>query len=147
MKKLLTYLTLMTALLAFCSGLAQADATAVVETVVEEVEAAPAYADYASFAETAGFALFTANNIWMMLSAALVFIMHLGFATVESGLTRAKNTTNILFKNVMVVCIGMLTYAIAGFNLMYPGDGSQHSSPSPALVFRWGLMRRHRSPI
>ncbi len=124
MKKLITYLTLMTALLGFlpeCSFAQEANAATVVETVTEEVEAAPAYADYASFAETAGFALFTANNIWMMLSAALVFIMHLGFATVESGLTRAKNTTNILFKNVMVVCIGILTYAIAGFNLMYPG--------------------------
>ena len=65
---------------------------------------------------------FVANNIWMMLAAALVFIMHLGFATVESGLTRAKNTTNILFKNTFVVTIGILTYALCGFNLMYPGD-------------------------
>ena len=56
-----------------------------------------------------------------MLAAALVFIMHLGFATVESGLTRAKNTTNILFKNSMVICLGILTYALVGFNLMYPG--------------------------
>jgi len=65
---------------------------------------------------------FAANNSWMMLSAALVFIMHLGFATVESGLTRAKNTTNILFKNTFIPCIGILTYALCGFNLMYPGD-------------------------
>jgi Amt family ammonium transporter len=67
-------------------------------------------------------AMFTANNIWMMLSAALVFTMHLGFAMVESGLTRAKNTTNILFKNTFVVCCGILTYFVVGFNLMYPGD-------------------------
>lgn len=66
--------------------------------------------------------MFTANNIWMMLSAALVFIMHLGFATVETGLTRAKNTTNILFKNTFIVTIGIVTYALVGFNLMYPGD-------------------------
>jgi len=66
--------------------------------------------------------MFTTNNLWMMLSAALVFIMHLGFATVESGLTRAKNTTNILFKNTFVVCSGILTYAVVGFNLMYPGE-------------------------
>jgi Amt family ammonium transporter len=65
---------------------------------------------------------FVANNIWMMLSAGLVFIMHLGFATLESGLTRAKNTTNILFKNTFIVAIGILTYALCGFNLMYPGD-------------------------
>jgi Amt family ammonium transporter len=65
---------------------------------------------------------FTANNVWMMLAAALVFIMHLGFATLESGLTRAKNTTNILFKNTFIVCAGLLTYYVCGFNLMYPGE-------------------------
>jgi len=67
---------------------------------------------------------FTANNVWMMLAAGLVFIMHLGFACLESGLTRAKNTTNILFKNTFIVSIGILTYAVVGFNLMYPGDFS-----------------------
>jgi len=65
---------------------------------------------------------FVANNIWMMLATALVFIMHLGFASVESGLTRAKNTTNILFKNTFIPCVGLLTYWIVGFSLMYPGD-------------------------
>jgi Amt family ammonium transporter len=65
---------------------------------------------------------FTANNVWMMLAAGLVFIMHLGFATLESGLTRAKNTTNILFKNTFIVSAGILTYALCGFNLMYPGE-------------------------
>ncbi len=66
--------------------------------------------------------LFTANNTWMLTSAFLVFIMHLGFATLEAGLTRAKNTVNILFKNVSIVAIGILTYALCGFNLMYPGE-------------------------
>ena len=65
---------------------------------------------------------FVANNVWMMLAAGLVFIMHLGFATLESGLTRAKNTTNILFKNTFIISAGILTYALCGFNLMYPGD-------------------------
>jgi Amt family ammonium transporter len=65
---------------------------------------------------------FTANNLWMMIAAALVFIMHLGFATLESGMTRAKNTVNVLFKNVFVICIGILTYYVVGFNLMYPGE-------------------------
>ena len=67
---------------------------------------------------------FVANNVWMMLCAGLVFIMHLGFATLESGLTRAKNTTNILFKNTFIISAGILTYALMGFNLMYPGDFS-----------------------
>ncbi len=71
---------------------------------------------------TAAEAMFTANNIWMMVSIFLVFIMHLGFATVETGLTRAKNTVNILFKNTAIVAIGLMTYALIGFNLMYPDD-------------------------
>ncbi len=77
-----------------------------------------------AMADDAAQALFTANNVWMMLAAALVFVMHLGFAMVESGLTRAKNTTNILFKNTFIICSGILTYFIVGFNLMYPGDFS-----------------------
>ena len=64
----------------------------------------------------------TVNNLWICISAALVFIMHLGFATVETGFTQSKNTVNILFKNTMVVCIGLLTYWLVGFNTMYPGD-------------------------
>ncbi len=84
---------------------------------------------YSAFAQedagpTAADALFTANNVWMLVATFLVFIMHLGFASLESGLTRAKNTTNILFKNVSIISIGILTYAIVGFNLMYPGDFS-----------------------
>ncbi len=76
------------------------------------------------FAEEGGVSpgVFVANNVWMMLAAALVFIMHLGFASLESGLTRAKNTTNILFKNTFIISAGILTYAVVGFNLMYPGD-------------------------
>lgn len=65
---------------------------------------------------------FVANNVWMMLCAGLVFIMHLGFAMLETGLARAKNSVNILFKNVFIICAGILTYYVVGFNLMYPGD-------------------------
>jgi Amt family ammonium transporter len=101
--------------LALSSGFAQ-----------EAAEAAPAaeapkYADLAAFQASSGYTIFTANNIWMMLATGLVFIMHLGFATVESGLTQSKNTVNILFKNTLIPCIGLLTYALMGFNLMYPG--------------------------
>ena len=56
-----------------------------------------------------------------MIATILVFIMHLGFATLEAGLTRSKNTVNILFKNTIIPGIGLLTYALVGFNLMYPG--------------------------
>jgi Amt family ammonium transporter len=65
--------------------------------------------------------LFTANNVWMMVCTALVFFMHLGFSFLEIGLTRQKNTINILFKNVFIICVGLLLYCLGGFNLMYPG--------------------------
>jgi Amt family ammonium transporter len=65
--------------------------------------------------------LFTTNNLWILIAAALVFIMHLGFACVESGFVQKKNVINILFKNTMIPAIGLLTYALVGFNLMYPG--------------------------
>ncbi len=67
-------------------------------------------------------ALFTANNVWMMLCTALVFFMHLGFSLLEIGLTRQKNTVNILFKNIFIICSGLLLYFVVGFSLMYPGE-------------------------
>ena len=66
--------------------------------------------------------LLTANNIWMMVCTALVFFMHMGFALLEIGLTRQKNTLNVLFKNIFIITVGLLLYYIVGFNLMYPGD-------------------------
>ena len=86
------------------------------------VLSSPAWAQEDAAVDAAANVMFVVNNLWIMLAAALVFIMHLGFATLESGLTRAKNTVNILFKNTFIVCIGLLTYAVVGFNLMYPGD-------------------------
>lgn len=67
-------------------------------------------------------ALFTANNTWMLVATAMVFIMHLGFASLEAGFVQSKNTVNILFKNSMIIGIGLLTYCLVGFNLMYPGE-------------------------
>jgi Amt family ammonium transporter len=71
--------------------------------------------------DVAALSMFTVNNVWMMLATGLVFIMHLGFASLESGLTRSKNTVNVLFKNTITPAIGLLTYALVGFSLMYPG--------------------------
>ncbi|WP_369999372.1 ammonium transporter [Winogradskyella sp.] len=65
--------------------------------------------------------LLTTNNVWMMICTALVFFMHLGFAFLEIGLTRQKNTINILFKNIFIITVGLLLYCLVGFNLMYPG--------------------------
>ncbi len=67
--------------------------------------------------------MFTVNNLWILLGAILVFAMHPGFALVETGLCRAKNSVNILTKNIITVAIGLVTYVVIGFNLMYPGDG------------------------
>lgn len=65
---------------------------------------------------------FALSNLWILLCAFLVFIMHLGFASIESGLCQRKNTVNILFKNVFIICSGLLLYAMWGFNAMYPTD-------------------------
>lgn len=92
---------------------------------VEEV-ATPAEPDedYLELLATYGatFDFFTISNLWVLIAAALVFMMHLGFASLESGLTQSKNTTNILFKNVFIICMGILTYLVYGFNAMYPGE-------------------------
>jgi len=77
-----------------------------------------------AFAEEVSQEMFVANNTWMLVAAFLVFLMHLGFASLEAGMTRQKNTVNILFKNTAIMAIGLLTYAAVGFNLMYPGDFS-----------------------
>ncbi len=77
------------------------------------------------------------HNLWIMLAGMLVFIMHLGFATLESGLTRSKNTVNILFKNTMIICIGLISYGVCGFNIMYPGyddDDKTHSETGEATT-------------
>lgn len=66
--------------------------------------------------------LLTTNNVWMMICTALVFFMHMGFAFLEIGLTRQKNTLNVLFKNIFIITVGLLLYYIVGFNLMYPSE-------------------------
>ncbi len=83
--------------------------------------------DYDALIESQGdyayaFDFFTTSMLWTVIAAALVFIMHLGFATLEAGLTQKKNTVNILFKNCFIIAIGVVTYALVGFNTHYPGD-------------------------
>ena len=59
------------------------------------------------------------NTIWVLLGAALVFFMQAGFAMCEAGFTRAKNTGNILMKNLMDFCIGTPLYWLIGFGIMF----------------------------
>ena len=91
-----------------------------------EEEAGPVD-DYNGLLENQGdgapaFDFFATSMLWTCIAAAMVFIMHLGFSTLEVGLTQSKNTVNILFKNAFIIAIGLLTYAICGFNTHYPGD-------------------------
>ncbi len=81
--------------------------------------------DYIALLEAQGegafaFNFFTTSMLWTVIAAALVFLMHLGFATLECGLTQSKNTVNILFKNTFIIAMGILTYAAFGFNTHYP---------------------------
>lgn len=61
--------------------------------------------------------------IWVLIGAILVFFMQAGFSLCEAGLTRAKNTGNILMKNMMDFCIGTPCYWLVGFGLMFAGAG------------------------
>ena len=64
------------------------------------------------------------NTIWVLVGAAMVFLMQAGFAMCEAGFTRAKNTGNILMKNLMDFCIGTPVYWLLGFGLMFAGSGA-----------------------
>ena len=93
----------------------------------EAVEEAGPVDDYNALLEAQGeyapaYDFFTTSMLWTCIAAALVFLMHLGFATLESGLCQKKNVVNVLFKNVFIISIGVITYALFGFNTHYPGD-------------------------
>ncbi len=85
--------------------------------------ALPVYAEEAEVAEelTVDVAAFAMDNLFIFLCAVLVIFMQPGFAMVEAGFNSAKNTVNILFKNVMDLCIGVLLYFLVGYGVMY-GD-------------------------
>ncbi len=61
-------------------------------------------------------------GIWFLIGAALVFWMQAGFAMVEAGFTRAKNSGNILMKNLMDFCIGTVVFILIGFSLLLGED-------------------------
>ncbi len=70
------------------------------------------------------------DTLWVFLAAILVFFMNLGFASVEAGFARAKNTVNILSKNFIVFAVSSLGFMLLGWGLMFGGDnpivGTQH---------------------
>jgi len=66
----------------------------------------------------------SANTIWVLVAAALVFLMQAGFAMVETGFTRAKNAGNIIMKNLMDFALGTPIYWLLGFGIMFGGAGA-----------------------
>ena len=62
-------------------------------------------------------------GVWFLIGAALVFWMQAGFAMVEAGFTRAKNSGNIIMKNLMDFCIGTVMWFLIGASLMLPTEG------------------------
>lgn len=94
------------------------------ELVAETEEAAQEqeYATLEEFQASPLYPKFIIDNLWILIAAGMVFIMHLGFASVESGLTQSKNSVNVIYKNVFILCTGILTYGFVGFQIMYPGE-------------------------
>ena len=77
----------------------------------------------------------SADTIWVLLGASLVFFMQPGFAMVESGLTRAKNAGNIAMKNFSDLCLGSIFFWVIGFGLMF-GDDIGGFIGTPDLFFQ-----------
>lgn len=75
----------------------------------------------------------TTTVAWTLIAAALVYFMQAGFALCEAGLTRAKNTGNILMKNMMDFCIGTPCFWLVGFGLMFGGTGKLIGSFDPLI--------------
>ena len=72
--------------------------------------------------------------IWVLIGSALVYFMQAGFALCEAGLTRAKNTGNILMKNMMDFCIGTPCFWLVGFGLMFGGTGALIGKFDPMIL-------------
>ena len=76
------------------------------------------------------------DTFYMLITAALVMWMAAGFAMLEAGLVRSKNTTEILTKNVTLFAIACIMYMLCGYNLMYPAEGV--NSVWPGISFLLG---------
>ena len=96
-----------------------AETEAVAVTAADEMQE---FATLEEFQASPGYVKFMIDNLWILVAAFLVLLMHLGFASLESGLTQSKNSVNVIYKNVFILCSGILLYALVGFQIMYPGD-------------------------
>jgi len=77
----------------------------------------------------------TADILWLVIAGLLVFFMQAGFAMVEAGLTRAKNSSNIMMKNLMDFSLGALMYWAVGYALMYGGSGNSFIGWDSSMLF------------
>jgi len=101
------------------------EAITVADTEAAAIPAAEEMQEFATLEEfqaSPGYTKFIVDNLWILIAAFLVLLMHLGFASLESGLTQSKNSVNVIYKNVFILCSGILLYALVGFQIMYPGD-------------------------
>lgn len=120
---ILTLLVLLLSASAFDVFETNTEAVAVEEAVTTVIQTnGNEYASMEEFKSSTDFITFTVNNLWILIAAFMVLMMHLGFASVESGLTQSKNAVNVIYKNVFIVTTGILIYAFIGFQIMYPGD-------------------------
>ena len=78
------------------------------------------------------------NTIWVLVGAALVFFMQAGFSLCEAGFTRAKNTGNILMKNLMDFCIGTPAFWLVGFGIMFGAGNGIVGSFDPLIKGDYG---------
>ena len=88
-----------------------------------------------------------ANTIWVLLGAALVFFMQAGFAMCEAGFTRAKNTGNILMKNLMDFCIGTPLYWLMGFGIMFGSGTALFGWIDPFIMKDYGAVLPDGVPL
>lgn len=87
------------------------------------------------------------DNAVLFLCAVLVFIMQAGFAMVEAGLNASKNAVNIIFKNTLDICVGVLLFFAVGFGIMYPGAYGKDVNAQPYFQFGgFGLEGYEPSP-
>lgn len=85
------------------------------------------------------------DSVWVILGGILVFFMQAGFALVESGSVRSKNTVNVLMKNYMDACLGGLVFWLVGFGLMFGVNstgwfGLSHFAPNDLDDWNWNLL-------
>jgi len=130
------------------------EAIAVAETEAAAIPAADDMQEFTTMEEfqaSPGYVKFMIDNLWVLVAAFLVLLMHLGFASLESGLTQSKNSVNVIYKNVFILCSGILLYALVGFQIMYPGEfngilgfggfgvGFDQSNPVGMLTTAYGM--------